>query len=223
MNTEPKKSEPATGVHRAFSRILEYGKPKKKQQSKYPTFNRRMLAATIDSILLLAFTPLVNILAPIQMESLGHYTIDPNDPHSSQRFLMYVLNNEEFVRSWTSNFMMQMVFWCVYSAIFWHFWSATPGKMLLRMKVVDSKTEGRINDLQVFLRAAGYLISATFFCLGFFWIAFNKKRRGWHDYLGDTVVINLPLDEWTLNPWKKKRPGAEKSVAPPPADEGTTP
>jgi uncharacterized RDD family membrane protein YckC len=183
-----------------LSKILDYGR-KPRVPSKYASFNRRMLAATLDSILLLAFLPLANILAPVQTTTLGKYTIDENDPESARKFLLHVLSNPEFVQSWASNFMMQILFWCVFSAICWHFWSATPGKMLLRMKIVDAKTEGRISDLQIFLRSFGYLISATVFCLGFFWIGLNKKRRGWHDYLGDTVVINLPLI-----PWKKPAP-----------------
>jgi uncharacterized RDD family membrane protein YckC len=46
------------------------------------------------------------------------------------------------------------------------------------------------------------LVSALFFCLGFLWIGLNKRKRGWHDYLADTVVINLPLT--FKMPWSKK-------------------
>lgn len=200
-----------------FSKILDYGRRKPREKSRYPSFNRRMLAVTIDSMLLLAFVPLINVLAPIQTTTLGPVTVDTQDPESQKRFLMLVLSNPEFIQSWVSNFMMQMLFWCFFSAVCWHFWAATPGKMLLRMKVVDSKTEGSISDLQIFLRAFGYLISASFFCLGFFWIGFNKKHRGWHDYLGDTVVISLP---WFF--WKKPPPSAQEAPPvpePPPTDD----
>jgi len=198
MSTESTPPKPRYDL----SKLIDYGrwKPRRKN-SRYPSFNRRMLAATIDSMLLLLLLPVVNMLVPLQTQALGQYSVDPNDPEAPTRFIIHMLSNHAFMQSWISNFMMQILFWCVFSAICWHFWSATPGKMLLRMKVVDAKTEGPINDLQIFLRAFGYLISASFFGLGFIWLNLNKKRRGWHDYLGDTVVITLPL-----LPWKKAAP-----------------
>jgi uncharacterized RDD family membrane protein YckC len=182
-----------------LDRLLDFGQRKRKKADKYTSFNRRMLAVTIDSVILMVFLPLINTLAPLKTDALQEYTIDPNDPQASQHLMLHMLHSQSFMESWFTNFFMQMLFWCVFSAICLHFWSATPGKMLLRMKVVDSRTEGRINDLQVFLRSFGYLISAAFFCIGFIWIAFNKKHRGWHDYLAETVVINLPM------PWQKKK------------------
>lgn len=179
-------------------RLFHLGR-KQRPYSKYARFNRRMLAATIDSILLLLALPLVNRLAPVNMQALENYTVDPEDPQAARHFLMYALGNQPFLQSWFENFFLQMLAWCVFSALCLHFWSATPGKMLLRMKVVNAKTEGRMSDLQVFLRSFGYLLSAAFFGLGFFWIAFNKRRRGWHDYLAGTVVIDQPL------PWRKEK------------------
>lgn len=224
MNPDVNSDTPReSGLYASLSRVMTFGKPKRRTHSKYPGFNRRMLAATIDSIILLIFTPVVNVLAPVNTESLGRYTIDQHDPDAPRRFMLHVLHNPEFVHSWTTNFMMQMVFWAVYSAIFWHFWAATPGKMLLRMKVVNAKDEGPITDLQIFFRSFGYLISASFFCLGFFWIALNRKHRGWHDYLGDTIVVSLPSHPWikkALAPMPDTEPMPEIHPAPetPPKD-----
>lgn len=189
-------------VKKIIDTVLNYGKKKPKLRDKYAGFNRRMLAVTIDSFILLLFLPLINRLAPINTSALESYSVDPGDPKASSHLLMHILGNQEFMVSWFANFFMQMLFWCIYSAIFLHFYSATPGKILLRMKVVDAKTEGQISDLQVFGRSFGYLVSALFFCLGFLWIGLNKRKRGWHDYLADTVVINLPLT--FKMPWSKK-------------------
>ena len=194
------KSTDSESVHNFITKVLSFGKRKPKTRDHYARFNRRMLAATIDSIILLLFLPLINRLAPIDTASMEGYTIDPEDPQAGQHLLLHVLGNQQFLQSWFTNFFMQMLFWCVFSAIFLHFFSATPGKMVLRMKVVNAEDEGRINDLQVFLRSFGYLVSSVFFGLGFFWISFNKRRRGWHDILADTVVINLPVQFWKKSP-----------------------
>jgi uncharacterized RDD family membrane protein YckC len=64
----------------------------------------------------------------------------------------------------------------------------TPGKMLLGLQVV-SVNGGRISFGTAFLRSVGYLVSSIFFCLGYIWIGFDKKKQGWHDKIAGTVVI----------------------------------
>jgi len=43
----------------------------------------------------------------------------------------------------------------------------------------------------------GYLISALIFYLGFIWIAFDRKKQGWHDKIAGTCVIKI-------NPYQKR-------------------
>jgi len=64
----------------------------------------------------------------------------------------------------------------------------TPGKMLLGLQVVSA--DGTPISFGVaFLRSVGYLVSSLVFCLGYIWIAFDKKKQGWHDKIAGTVVI----------------------------------
>ncbi|MFO7568970.1 MAG: RDD family protein [Smithellaceae bacterium] len=66
----------------------------------------------------------------------------------------------------------------------------TPGKNLLCLQVVSA--EGRpITFGTAFLRSVGYLVSSVFFTipLGYLWVAFDKKKQGWHDKIAGTVVI----------------------------------
>jgi uncharacterized RDD family membrane protein YckC len=64
----------------------------------------------------------------------------------------------------------------------------TPGKTLLGVQVVS--VEGRpISFGTAFLRSVGYMVSSLFFCLGFIWIGFDKRKQGWHDKIAGTVVI----------------------------------
>ena len=99
------------------------------------------------------------------------------------------LKEAGYVDRLVMNTKWQFYAYVVYCVVCWHFWSATPGKLICRLQVVDAKTGGRIGTMQSILRAMFYLPSALFFGLGFFWIAFNKKRRGWHDYFAGTEVI----------------------------------
>ncbi len=70
----------------------------------------------------------------------------------------------------------------------------TPGKKLLGVKVV--RISGAAMTYGVaFLRWVGYIISGLFLYLGFIWIAFDRKKQGWHDKIAGTYVINIQNSE----------------------------
>ena len=73
--------------------------------------------------------------------------------------------------------------------VFWIFKGATPGKMITKIKMVDAKTGDSLTASQSVIRYLGYVISTLPFMLGFFWIAFDKNKQGWHDKIAGTVVI----------------------------------
>jgi uncharacterized RDD family membrane protein YckC len=39
------------------------------------------------------------------------------------------------------------------------------------------------------VRLACYFVSAAVLYLGFFWIAIDRRKQGWHDKIAGTVVI----------------------------------
>ncbi|HPD56894.1 MAG TPA: RDD family protein [Smithellaceae bacterium] len=64
----------------------------------------------------------------------------------------------------------------------------TPGKMILGLQVVGE--DGKPLTFGIaFLRAVGYFISSIVLNLGFIWVAFDKRKQGWHDKIAGTVVI----------------------------------
>jgi len=187
-------------------------KKKPSEYDIYPGFNRRMTAVTLDSIVMLFFQPLFDWLAPVNTSTIGN-TLPPTDGSSqASGMLLQMLSNPEFITSWVQNFMLQTLGFFIYCAICWYFWSATPGKIIMRMKIVDASTQGRMSPLQIFLRLFGYLISCFTFMLGIFWIGFNKRHRGWHDYLASTVVITVawnfkyPFSKYTSTPIQEPTP-----------------
>ena len=77
----------------------------------------------------------------------------------------------------------------IYSVGFWILKSATIGKMLVKVKIVDAKTGKPASPLQCIVRYLGYIVSALPLGLGFIWIAFDKRKQGWHDKIARTLVV----------------------------------
>ncbi len=76
--------------------------------------------------------------------------------------------------------------------LFWVYRSATPGKMIVSAIIVDAKTLGRPSNRQLIGRYFGYYVSILALGFGFLWIAFDKRKQGWHDKLAGTVVVRKP-------------------------------
>jgi uncharacterized RDD family membrane protein YckC len=72
---------------------------------------------------------------------------------------------------------------------FWIARQATPGKMVIRAKIVDADTGNPPTRWQAIVRYLGYYVSLFGLGLGFFWVGWDKRKQGWHDKLAGTVVI----------------------------------
>jgi uncharacterized RDD family membrane protein YckC len=72
---------------------------------------------------------------------------------------------------------------------FWVLKQGTPGKILLKMKIIDAETGGCPSMKQWIIRYIGYIPALIVFFLGFFWVIWDKKKQGWHDKLAGTVVV----------------------------------
>ncbi len=75
---------------------------------------------------------------------------------------------------------------------FWARSGATPGMRMMGLRVVRDLDGGPISAGQALLRLVGYWISGLVLYLGYVWILFDKRRRGWHDLIAGTVVIKTP-------------------------------
>ena len=73
--------------------------------------------------------------------------------------------------------------------LFWVYKSATPGKMLLKIKIVDAKTGGKPSIGQLIGRYLAYYLSMLPFFLGFIWVGIDGRKQGWHDKLAGTVCV----------------------------------
>ncbi len=92
----------------------------------------------------------------------------------------------------TADFLLSWVAPALAVVAFWLLKQATPGKMVLSMKVVDARTGGKLSVAQSVGRYLGYFVSTIPFGLGLVWVAFDPKKQGWHDKLAGTVVVRTP-------------------------------
>ncbi|GAA3972772.1 RDD family protein [Allohahella marinimesophila] len=79
--------------------------------------------------------------------------------------------------------------------LFWMFKSATPGKLWLKLEIIDADTGGQPTTAQLIKRYLGYYVSMLPFCLGFFSAGRDPRKQGWHDKLASTLVVRRAADE----------------------------
>ncbi len=72
---------------------------------------------------------------------------------------------------------------------FWVYMGATPGKMAMSAKVVDADTGAPLTTTQSVIRYLGYFVSLIPFGVGYLWIAFDRRKQGWHDKMANSVVV----------------------------------
>ena len=76
-----------------------------------------------------------------------------------------------------------------YFPYFWAKGGQTPGMRPFHLYVVRDSDGGKISGAQAFVRLLGMWVSAAVVYLGYVWIFIDARRRGWHDLIAGTVVI----------------------------------
>jgi uncharacterized RDD family membrane protein YckC len=142
----------------------------------YLGFNARFAAFLIDS------TAASILMAPFVSRLIGDVVLSNYDL-SDQSQLMELLGHL------TTQLSLDLLFMGTIFILFWVYKNATPGKMLFKSVIVDAKTFRPPSTSQNIIRYLGYFISLFPLGLGFIWIAFDKRKQGWHDKLAGTVVI----------------------------------
>ncbi|MDY0321683.1 MAG: RDD family protein [Arcobacteraceae bacterium] len=88
-----------------------------------------------------------------------------------------------------ADFLINYVLPAVVVVLFWLYKSATPGKMIFKLKVVDATTGNVLTVGQAIGRYLAYFLASIPLLLGIIWIVFDNKKQGWHDKLANTAVI----------------------------------
>jgi uncharacterized RDD family membrane protein YckC len=139
-----------------------------KTELEYAGFWARTGATLIDSLLLIVITfPLL----------LGIYG------------WAYFDGEKTSLLAGPADFFISWVLPGVAVIAFWSMKQATPGKMAISARIVDATSGEPPSTGQLVGRYFAYIVSTIPLCLGFIWVAFDRKKQGWHDKLAGTVVI----------------------------------
>jgi len=142
----------------------------------YVGFWLRFAATIIDTFAITALV--IPVLLLIYGKGLFAIHIDPDLSKTLENMLPEL-----------GEFIIKYILPAIAVILFWVFKSATPGKMAINAQIVDAKTFAKPSTKQLIGRYLGYYVSCFPFLLGMFWVAFDKRKQGWHDKLAGTVVI----------------------------------
>lgn len=149
------------------------------QQVEYAGFLRRTAASLIDTLILfIILTPLAYFF------SQGAY-LPGFDPEGDVVAQLAVIQFDWSYLLIHDFLPMALVIF------FWVRFRSTPGKQLMDCEVVDASSFGNLRVGQSVLRYVGYFVSLLPLGIGFLWIIWDKKKRGFHDLLAHTVVIRI--------------------------------
>ena len=74
----------------------------------------------------------------------------------------------------------------------WAWKGTTVGGVVLKLQVVRQANGGTLTFVVALVRALAAAFSIVVLFLGFFWIAWDGEKQGWHDKIAGTVVVRLP-------------------------------
>jgi len=150
--------------------VIEQAQEQEEEQVEYAGFWVRLLASLVDGILLTIFISLpLTLIYGFQDYWFGE---------------QFFLGFWDVVLGYITPLALMIWFWVRFLA--------TPGKMLLGLQIVDAKTMSALTVWQSIGRTLGYFLSTAVILMGFFVIAFDQRKQGWHDKLARTVVIKKP-------------------------------
>lgn len=99
----------------------------------------------------------------------------------------------EFGKPWEPTFLnisMEFVAAALVVLPCWYYTAASPGKLLFGLSIVDVRTGEPPTFSQYLIRFFVSIVSVLALMLGVIWIAFDKRKQGWHDKIANTTVIN---------------------------------
>ncbi|MEA3336250.1 MAG: RDD family protein [Chloroflexota bacterium] len=134
-------------------------------------FKPRLFAMVFDVLIMLTITLMVFFAVGFLTIVVSSY--NPFDPVSFNLLLVglgILVSVLYYVWSWSKS-------------------GQTVGKAVLGLRVITD--EGAPPSFgKALLRYVGYIISGIVLSLGFLWIAFDRKRQGWHDKIAGTYVVD---------------------------------
>jgi uncharacterized RDD family membrane protein YckC len=96
----------------------------------------------------------------------------------------------------TMTLWLGLILSVIYFVGYWAKSGQTIGKTMMGIRIVGADG-ATISWGKALLRYVGYIISGLVLSLGFLWLAFDRKRQGWHDKIAGTYVLQADEDRFT--------------------------
>lgn len=143
-----------------------------KNNKKFAGFWVRHIAFFIDIIIIFIFWSILNIL--------------------------WIGVDDSTIIGYTISLIINLFYFIYFACFHFNFWQ-TPWKMLVWVKVV-SEDFWKISRLQAFWRSFATILSALPFWLWYAWAWWDSKKRTFHDFLAQTVVVeeNVISKNWVI-------------------------
>jgi len=115
-------------------------------------------------------------------------TLDGNPPDTGDLNSLGGLGDVD-LSGFMNEMLISVVIITIVFALCWWLTGSTPGKWVIRAKVVNATTLKKPSFGRSLVRGLAYYASLLPFCLGFIWIGLDRKKRGFHDLIAGTVVV----------------------------------
>lgn len=87
--------------------------------------------------------------------------------------------------------LLSILLGAAYAVYFWSTSGQTPGKQVMKLKVVAADGGAILTPGGALVRYIGTIISAIPLLLGYFWVLWDPKNEAWHDKIAGTKVIKV--------------------------------
>src|SRR3989344_3072797 len=176
----PQETQPQTAQTPPISKQTSPQQPASPvPQVAYAGFTKRSLATLIDGLILVVIATPINLPFAVFQAPLT-VTQSVSSPES---------NALAFSAIGAAKQIVMAIINLGYGIGFLSIQGATPGKMALGLKVVDTNL-GKITVGKAVKREAiGKFVSGIVLGLGYLWVIWDGKKQGWHDKIAGTVVV----------------------------------
>jgi uncharacterized RDD family membrane protein YckC len=161
-------------------------RPPARRGPAVPTFHvagfwRRAAAAGIDLAVLLPVCLLLGLLAG----ALSGIRLPPSRFRGPDIWLDTFLAGDPALLGFLG---LSLAIGSVYALVFQLTMGRTLGMRVLKIRIIDLYGE-EPSTVRAIVRTCGYLAGVFTLGLGFFWIGFDREKRGLHDWLSGTYVV----------------------------------
>ncbi|EQC50661.1 RDD family protein [Bacteriovorax sp. DB6_IX] len=158
-------------------------KVKKKVKAKPAGFGVRALALIVDGIVLSVIQTPLSVINGLITASLG--ATQQQGQVAPEMAIMAILST-------IITMLISMTVGVIYGGYFLSKKGATPGKMLLGLKVINTETGKNMTFWKAAMRETlGKTLSTIFFAIGYLMAAFRDDKKTMHDLLCSSQVLKV--------------------------------